>query len=67
MGTAPTDGGMSMRETVDVLVIGAGHAGLGMSALLTDAGRDHLVVERRDRLGGGWLDRWDDFRLVTGS
>jgi putative flavoprotein involved in K+ transport len=56
---------MSMSETVDVLVIGAGHAGLGMSALLTEVGRDHLVVDRRDRLGGGWQDRWDDFRLVS--
>lgn len=49
----------------DVLIVGAGHAGLSMSALLGEAGREHLVVDRRDRLGGGWLDRWDEFRLVT--
>jgi putative flavoprotein involved in K+ transport len=36
-----------------------------MSALLTQAGREHLVLERRDRLAGGWQDRWDEFRLVT--
>jgi putative flavoprotein involved in K+ transport len=23
------------------------------------------VLERRDRLGGGWRDRWDEFTLVT--
>jgi len=51
--------------SVDVLIVGAGHCGLGMSALLTQAGREHLVVERRDRLGGGWQDRWDAFTLVT--
>ena len=51
--------------TSDVLVVGAGHSGLAMSALLADAGREHLVVERRDRLGGGWRDRWDEFTLVT--
>jgi putative flavoprotein involved in K+ transport len=51
--------------TIDVLIVGAGHSGLAMSALLTDAGRDHLVVDRRDSLGGGWHDRWDQFRLVT--
>jgi putative flavoprotein involved in K+ transport len=51
--------------SVDVLIVGAGHAGLGMSALLTQAGREHLVVERRDRLGGGWPDRWVAFTLVT--
>jgi len=52
-------------DDVDVLVVGAGHSGLAMSALLSDAGREHLVVERRDRLGGGWRDRWDGFTLVT--
>jgi putative flavoprotein involved in K+ transport len=54
-----------MSQNVDVLVIGAGHAGLAMSAFLTDADREHVVVERRDRLGGAWQDRWDEFRLVT--
>jgi putative flavoprotein involved in K+ transport len=52
-------------DEVEVLVVGAGHAGLAMSGLLSEAGREHVVVERRDRLGGGWQDRWDDFRLVT--
>jgi putative flavoprotein involved in K+ transport len=52
-------------HAVDVLVVGAGHAGLAMSSFLTDAGRDHLVVERRETLGGGWQDRWDEFTLVT--
>ena len=49
----------------DVLVVGAGHAGLAMSGYLRQAGREHLVVDRRDQLGGGWQDRWDEFRLVT--
>jgi putative flavoprotein involved in K+ transport len=55
--TLPTD--------VDVLVVGAGHAGLAMSGFLGQANREHLVIDRRDRLGGGWQDRWDRFRLVT--
>lgn len=50
---------------VETVVVGAGQAGLSMSALLRQAGREHLVLDRRDRLGGGWLDRWDSFRLVT--
>ena len=49
---------------VDTVVIGAGQAGLTMSHRLRAAGREHLVVDRRSRLGGGWLDRWDAFRLV---
>ena len=59
-----TDDG-DLPEAVDVLIVGAGHAGLAMSHFLTRAGREHLVLESRERLGGGWQDRWDDFRLVT--
>ncbi len=47
------------------IIVGAGQAGLAMSHLLALAGRDHLVLERRTTLGGGWQDRWDTFRLVT--
>lgn len=43
----------------------AGHAGHAMSGLLGEAGREHVVVDGRDRLGGGWQDRWDEFTLVT--
>jgi putative flavoprotein involved in K+ transport len=49
----------------ETLVIGAGQAGLAMSRQLTQAGREHLVLERRSTLGGGWQDRWDGFCLVT--
>ena len=54
-----------MRETVDTLVIGAGQAGVATSYWLTKAGVEHVVLERRDRLGGGWLDRWDSLCLVA--
>jgi putative flavoprotein involved in K+ transport len=50
---------------VDTLVIGAGQAGLATSHWLTKAGVEHLVVDRRTRLGGGWHDRWDGFHLVA--
>jgi putative flavoprotein involved in K+ transport len=36
-----------------------------MSRLLRDARREHVVLERRETLGGGWQDRWDAFRLVS--
>jgi len=49
----------------DTAVIGAGQAGLAMSWFLRGAGREHVVLERREQLGGGWLDRWDNFCLVT--
>ena len=47
------------------LVIGAGHAGLIMSRHLSEAGREHVVLDRREELGGSWRDRWDAFQLVT--
>jgi putative flavoprotein involved in K+ transport len=52
-------------RSIETVVIGAGQAGLSMSSLLGQAGREHVVLDRRDRLGGGWLDRWDAFRLVS--
>lgn len=54
-----------LPRSVETVVIGAGQAGLAMSHELTAAGREHLVLEARDQLGGGWLNRWDSFCLVT--
>jgi len=56
---------VSLPAAVDTVVIGAGQAGLTMSWYLRQAGRDHLVLDGRSTLGGGWQDRWDSFRLVT--
>jgi putative flavoprotein involved in K+ transport len=56
---------MSTVQTVDTVVIGAGHAGLATSRLLTQAGRDHVVLER-GRIGERWRsERWDSLRLLT--
>lgn len=53
-----------MAETVDVLIIGAGQAGLAVSHELTAMDVEHLVVER-GRVAQTWRDRWESFRLVT--
>jgi putative flavoprotein involved in K+ transport len=60
-----SSGRVTLPDAVDALIVGGGHAGLAMSGLLTQAGRENVVLERRERLGGGWQDRWDEFRLVT--
>src|SRR4051812_12240028 len=52
-------------RSVETVVVGAGQAGLVVSQLLRAAGQEHVVVDRRATLGGGWQDRWDDFRLVS--
>lgn len=55
-----------MADTVDVLIIGGGAAGIGAGLRLASAGVDHLIVEARARLGGrGWtID--DDHPLDMG-
>jgi len=50
-----------------IVVVGAGPAGLAMSAQLSAAGLDHVVLERGEA-GQSWrTERWDSLRLLTPS
>ena len=54
-----------MTEHHDVLIVGAGQAGLSLSWHLVQRGIDHVLLER-DEIGHEWRDgRWDAFTLVT--
>jgi putative flavoprotein involved in K+ transport len=59
---------VSGRGTVDwvqVVVVGAGPAGLAASSRLARAGCHHVVLER-GRIGSSWrTQRWNSFRLNT--
>ncbi len=58
---------MSSPTTIDTVVIGAGHAGLAVSRLLTGAGHDHVVLER-GLVGERWRrESWDSLHLLTPS
>lgn len=62
--TSHTDSGTTV-EHHDVVVIGAGQAGLSISWHLTAREVDHVVLER-DTVAHEWRDtRWDNFTLVT--
>lgn len=52
-------------EYFDTVIIGGGQAGLALSYSLTEAGIDHVVLER-GRLAERWRsERWDSLRLLT--
>lgn len=54
-----------MTTSLDAVVVGAGQAGLAVSAELAARGIDHLVLER-GRVGETWRSqRWDSFVLNT--
>ena len=56
---------MTALHTIDTVVVGAGHAGLAVSRLLTLAGREHVVLDR-GRVGERWRSaRWDSLHLLT--
>jgi len=46
-------------------VIGAGHAGLAVSRVLTERSIDHLVIERGEVANSWRRERWDSLRLLT--
>ncbi len=50
---------------LDLVIVGAGHAGLAASQRARAAGLDHVVLERRE-VGDSWRSqRWDSFTLNT--
>ena len=49
----------------DVIVIGAGHAGLSISYLLSEQGVDNVVLERGEVANSWRSERWDSLKLLT--
>ena len=51
-----------------VIVVGAGIAGLAAARTLADRGLDVVVLEARDRIGGRiWTSRWSDAAIDLGA
>jgi indole-3-pyruvate monooxygenase len=49
----------------DILVIGAGPAGLAASACLLHEGLEHVVLEREGNIGSAWHRHYDRLHLHT--
>src|SRR4051794_31194823 len=56
---------MAVRPMLDVLVIGAGQAGLAMGYYLQRAGRDFAIVDGMSEIRASWSSRWDSLVLFT--
>ncbi|EXJ71205.1 uncharacterized protein A1O5_06199 [Cladophialophora psammophila CBS 110553] len=46
-----------------VVIVGAGHTGLGMAARLKVLGIPHLIIEKEDRVGYSWASRYASLSL----
>jgi putative flavoprotein involved in K+ transport len=54
-----------VKEAVEVVMVGAGQAGLATSYWLRQQGREHVLIEQA-RIAESWRSkRWDSFCLVT--
>ncbi len=53
------------RLRVEVVVVGAGQAGLALGYHLARQGRSFVVVDGADSIGSAWRSRWDSLVLFT--
>jgi putative flavoprotein involved in K+ transport len=59
------DSGLAGERQLDVVVIGAGQAGLAAAWHLTQRGLRFVVLEGADQLGSSWRSRWDTLHLFS--
>ena len=53
------------RERLDVVVVGAGQAGLAVGHFLGAQGRRFVILEAAGSIGAAWRTRWDSLVLFT--
>jgi putative flavoprotein involved in K+ transport len=57
----------ALPTDIDVVVIGAGQAGLAVGRTLKQAGVDFVILDAATELGVSWTNRWDSLRLFTSA
>lgn len=60
-------GSNALPADIDVVVIGAGQAGLAVGRTLRQAGVDFVMLDAANELGVSWTNRWDSLRLFTSA
>ena len=53
------------EDRFEVVVVGAGQAGLAIGYFLARQGRRFRILEAADSVGAAWQDRWDSLALFT--
>src|SRR5687767_10173389 len=56
---------MEAAGKVNTIIIGAGAAGLSSAACLKRKGISFLILEKADKIGKPWIDRYDRLHLHT--
>ena len=54
-----------MEHEYEVIIIGAGQAGIAMSHHLKMKGIDHLMIDSSAQIGQSWLSRYKSLVLFT--
>ncbi|GAP83987.1 putative flavin-containing monooxygenase [Rosellinia necatrix] len=69
--TAPSSAAVDDKSTgtedqsLQVLIVGAGQAGLALGTRLKSMGISALIVDKNDRIGGAWTNRYQSVTLNT--
>jgi putative flavoprotein involved in K+ transport len=63
----PREAAASVPEQVEVVVIGAGQAGLSVGYFLARHGVPFVILDANARVGDSWRSRWDSLRLFTAA
>jgi putative flavoprotein involved in K+ transport len=56
---------LASNQSYDVLVIGAGQAGLTVGYFLRQTGLRFLIVDGAEQVGSAWAERWESLVLFT--
>ena len=54
-----------MKMMYDVIIIGAGQAGLSMGYYLKQTNLSFLILDKGARIGEVWKNRYDSLKLFT--
>jgi putative flavoprotein involved in K+ transport len=63
--SADPRGTAESASSFEVVVVGAGQAGLAMGYFLAQQGRRFVILEAADSIGAAWRTRWESLTLFT--